>query len=67
MAKNNKMKSHRGLAKRIKITGTGKVKHWRANTGHLVHGKSTKRMRHLRKSALIHPSDYSRIKDLIRK
>lgn len=67
MAKKNKMKSHRGLAKRIKITGTGKVKHWRANTGHLVHGKSSKRMRHLRKAELVSPSDYKRIKDLIQK
>lgn len=33
-----KQKSHKGLLKRIKITGTGKVKHKRRGTSHLNSG-----------------------------
>lgn len=36
-----KMKSHRGLAKRVKITGTGKVK----DLMHTLHTVSTERRR----------------------
>lgn len=66
MAKHKiKMKTKRGLAKRIKITGSGKFKRARAFTGHNAHSKTVKQRRQLRKSALISPSDYKRIKNLI--
>jgi len=64
MAK-NKMKTKRALAKRVKITGTGKLKRTRAFTGHNAHSKTVKQRRHLRNSLLISASDYKRIKDLI--
>ncbi len=57
-----KMKSHRGLAKRVKKTGSGKLKRGRAYTSHLAPRKTTKQKRHLRKASLISPSDYKRIK-----
>lgn len=60
-----KMKSHRGLAKRIKVTGTGKLKRGRAYTSHLAPRKTTKQRRQLRKASLISNSDYKRIKTLI--
>jgi len=60
-----KMKSHRGLAKRVKKTGTGKLKRGRAYTSHLAPRKTTKQRRHLRKSSLISKSDYKRIKTLL--
>ena len=44
-----KQKTHKGLAKRIKITGTGKVLRSKAGSGHLMSGKSSKVRRHLRK------------------
>jgi ribosomal protein L35 len=66
MAK-NKMKSHRGTAKRIKVTGTGKIKRWSAFTGHLAHNKSVKQRRKLRKSNLVSTGDYARIKNMILK
>ena len=31
-----KMKTHRGAAKRFKITGSGKVKRYRANKSHIL-------------------------------
>lgn len=58
-----KMKSHRGLAKRVKRTGSGKLKRSRAFTSHRFHGKTKKQRRQLRKAALVSDSDYKRIKD----
>ena len=48
-----KQKTHKGLAKRVKVTGTGKVKRKRCNAGHLMSGKTAKRRRRLRGDALV--------------
>lgn len=48
-----KIKTHKGLAKRVKITGTGKVKRRKAGAGHLLSDKSGKRRRQLRRTVLI--------------
>ena len=42
-----KQKTHKGLAKRIKITATGKVMHHRAGSAHLRSKKSSRRRRRL--------------------
>ncbi|EKB53742.1 50S ribosomal protein L35 [Falseniella ignava] len=60
-----KMKTHRGLAKRVKRTGSGKLKRSRAFTSHRFHGKTKKQRRQLRKAELVSQSDYKRIKDQI--
>lgn len=60
-----KMKTHRGAAKRVKRTGTGKLKRGHAYVSHLAPNKTTKQKRHLRKSALISKSDYKRIKEML--
>ena len=60
-----KMKTHRGAAKRIRKTGTGKLKRARNNKQHILTKKSPKRKRHLRKAALIDPADEKRIKQLL--
>lgn len=60
-----KQKTHRGLAKRVKRTGSGKLKRSRAYTSHRFHGKTKKQRRQLRKAELVHESDYKRIKQLI--
>jgi len=46
-----KMKTHKGIKKRVKVTARGKIKYKRANSGHLMSGKSGKRCRHMRKQA----------------
>lgn len=51
--------------KRIKITGTGKLKRGHAYTGHLKANKSTKQNSQLSKSALVDKTDIKRIKSLI--
>lgn len=60
-----KMKSHRGLAKRIKVTGSGQLKRGRAYTSHLAPRKTVKQRRQLRKPTLVSKSDYKRIKSLL--
>lgn len=60
-----KMKTKRAAAKRFKKTGTGKVKRNQAFKSHLLEGKTAKRKRKLRKSALVHSGDVKRIKQLI--
>lgn len=47
-----KMKTHKGLLKRIKITGTGKVKHKRRGTSHLNSKASGTASQHLHKDTI---------------
>ncbi len=60
-----KMKTHKGSAKRFKRTGSGKIKRARAYKGHLTGKKSPKRIRRLRKSALVSKGDQRRIDSMI--
>ncbi|HKL95349.1 MAG TPA: 50S ribosomal protein L35 [Haploplasma sp.] len=60
-----KQKTHSGLKKRIKVTGTGKLKRGQAYKNHLAQSKTTKQNRQLRGQTLVHPSDEKRIKRLI--
>jgi large subunit ribosomal protein L35 len=48
-----KLKTNRSVAKRFKVTKTGKVKRFRAGGSHLLSGKRASRRRKLRKSGLI--------------
>jgi large subunit ribosomal protein L35 len=60
-----KQKTHSGLKKRIKVTGTGKLVRGQAYTGHLAMNKTTKQNRQLRGEAQVSNSDKKRIKSLI--
>jgi len=60
-----KMKTHRGAAKRFKITGTGKIKRSKAYKSHILTKKSPKRKRQLAQSTLVDKSDSKRIKRLL--
>ena len=44
-----KMKTHKGMKKRFKVTATGKVRHKRCGSSHLMSHKSGKRVRRMRK------------------
>ena len=48
-----KMKTHKGLKNRVKVTAKGKVKHKRATANHLMSGKSGNRCRALRKPGMV--------------
>ena len=60
-----KQKTHRGLAKRVKKTGSGKLKRSHAFTSHRFHGKTKKQRRQLRQADLVSNSHYKRIKQQI--
>ncbi|MBN2395908.1 MAG: 50S ribosomal protein L35 [Candidatus Atribacteria bacterium] len=60
-----KMKTHRGAAKRFKITGTGKIKRSKAYKSHILTKKTPKRKRQLAKLTLIDKSDSKKIKHLL--
>lgn len=60
-----KMKTHRGTAKRVKITGTGKIKRFKAFKSHILNKKSPKRKRNFRKSAILTQGDAKRSAQLL--
>jgi large subunit ribosomal protein L35 len=57
------IKTRKAVAKRFKITGTGKVMRSRAGKRHLLSTKSPKRRRSLGKSKEVDPTDARRIKE----
>jgi large subunit ribosomal protein L35 len=57
-----KQKGHKGLLKRVKITATGKIKHHRPGASHLMSGKSAKRRRHMRTTALVDQKKYRAVR-----
>lgn len=60
-----KMKTHRGAAKRLRLTASGKVKRARANKSHLLASKTAKRKRHLRQPAYVDAADRKRVNRLL--
>ena len=60
-----KMKSHRGAAKRFKMTGTGKLVRRKANKQHILTKKSSKRKRKLRQAALVSSAEAKRLKQML--
>ena len=62
-----KIKTKKSAAKRVKATGTGKLKRMRMYSGctHIRSNKSPKRVRGYRKPIVIHKTDEKRIRPLI--
>ena len=58
MAK-NKMKSHRGACKRLRLTGSGKIKRNKAYKSHILTKKAPKRKRGLRKATIVTSADHN--------
>ena len=56
-------KTKKAVAKRFKITATGKVLRAQASRRHLLSSKSAKRKRQLAKNVLVDVSDVARIKE----
>jgi large subunit ribosomal protein L35 len=61
-----KLKSHRGAAKRFKLTAKGRVKRSHALKNHILTKKSQKRKRKLRKSGLVSPAFEKQIRAMIK-
>jgi large subunit ribosomal protein L35 len=60
-----KLKTHRGAAKRVKRTGSGKFKRHHAFNSHILTKKSRKRKRKLRSSAIVAPGDAKVLKKML--
>jgi len=60
-----KMKTHRGAAKRFKITGTGKILRRKAYRDHLLEHKATRRTRRLGREAEVVGGDKKHVKRLL--
>jgi len=65
VAKGPKQKSHRGAAKRFRVTGSGHFKHRSAFRSHHFAVKNAKRRRALRHEALVNERDNARIESLL--
>lgn len=56
-----KMKTHRGSAKRFRVTGSGKIMRGKAFKSHIMTKKSQKRKRNFRKETEMHSADYKTV------
>ena len=60
-----KMKTDRGAAKRIKVTGSGKLRRRRAFRSHILEKKSSVRTRRLARPADVSAADEKNMKRLL--
>jgi len=60
-----KLKTHRGVAKRVKVTASGKIKRSRAFHSHLLSSKTPKRKRNLSKTVMVHSTNEKNIRKLV--
>ena len=60
-----KMKTNRAAAKRVRVSGSGRVRRGKAGGSHLMRGKSARRLRRLRKNDMVDASDQKRFKRLL--
>jgi large subunit ribosomal protein L35 len=60
--KKMKLKTHRGAAKRFKITSTGKIMRWHSGKRHLLGTKKPRRMRKLLNKVRVNHADERNIR-----
>ncbi|SFB52276.1 large subunit ribosomal protein L35 [Amycolatopsis marina] len=60
-----KMKTHSGTAKRVRITGSGKLRRQKAGRRHLMEKKSSKLARRLEGTTEVAAQDVPRLKRLL--
>jgi large subunit ribosomal protein L35 len=60
-----KLKTHRGAAKRFKITSTGKILRMHSGKRHLLGTKRSNRMRRLKKLKLVHHADAKNVHKML--
>ena len=60
-----KQKTHTGTAKRVRVTGTGKLMHEQANNQHKFAHKSSTRKRRLDQDQLVSKADTKGLKKLL--
>jgi large subunit ribosomal protein L35 len=60
-----KIKTHKGAAKRFKITGSGKILRVKAYKGHILTKKNAERKRRLSKMQEVSASDTKKVRRLL--
>ncbi|MBF0425227.1 MAG: 50S ribosomal protein L35 [Magnetococcales bacterium] len=60
-----KIKTHRGAAKRFKLTGSGKFKRNKAFKQHILTSKSRKRKRNMRHAGMVAEVDMSSVRQML--
>lgn len=60
-----KMKTHKGAAKRFKVTGSGKIRRRQSHRGHLRMAKGKDSYRRLKGETDLAPGDEKRMKRLL--
>ena len=60
-----KIKTKKAAAKRFAVTGTGKLKRFKANKSHILTKKTTKRKRNLRKPAMMYATNDKVMKKIL--
>ncbi|MGB0678052.1 MAG: 50S ribosomal protein L35 [Polyangiales bacterium] len=60
-----KMKSKRAAKKRLRVTGSGRIRRGKAGKSHLMRGKPATRLRRLRKNDMVSPQEEKRIARLL--
>jgi large subunit ribosomal protein L35 len=60
-----KLKTHKGAAKRFRLTATGKVKRGHSHAQHILTSKTTKRKRHLDIDVMVADADVGLVKRML--
>lgn len=60
-----KLKTHKGAAKRFKLTGSGKVTRRHAFARHILTKKAANRKRHLGKSTVVSEADAPKVREML--
>jgi large subunit ribosomal protein L35 len=60
-----KLKTHRGAAKRFKVTATGKIIRMHSGKRHLLGTKAPGRMRKLKKLTLVNKADLASVRQML--
>jgi len=60
-----KMKTHRGAAKRFKVTGTGKILRRKAFHNHILEKKTSTRKRRMKREAELTGGDRDQVRRLL--
>ena len=60
-----KLKTHKGAAKRFRLTATGKIKRGHSHARHILTKKTTKRKRQLDIDSLVSDGDQKRVEAML--
>lgn len=60
-----KMKTNKGAAKRMRVTGSGKVKRKKAFGRHIMRTKNAKRLKNIKSTAYVHSANISNTERLL--